>query len=126
MSWWKSSLPAIRMLGGVPVYLIFRLASRKPATLLEGKASHIRTYSIVRPALILKTCFLTRVTVTYLLIDGKAAFTQFCDEFGEHMAVNEGDRLCVAGYPQTNGLNNHLTQGAQSQDLFNPIRSIRR
>jgi len=99
-------IPPYLFLLGVLIVLVFlgrvivRATSRRSLNIIEGEASRIRTDTSVQGSIRKGKGSITSTTVMNLLIDGKAAFA----EFGEQINVNDGDLVCAAGDPQSNGL----------------------
>lgn len=80
-------------------------------TAIEGTASNIRTDLAVHGSMRRGKGTVGSTTTMNLLIDGRAVFA----DFGEAMAINEGDRVRAAGSPKSNGLKalayHNLTNG---------------
>ncbi|WP_338608562.1 hypothetical protein V6617_01290 [Pelagibacterium nitratireducens] len=94
-------------------------------TTMEGTASKIRTDLSVHGTMNRGKGSVSSTTTMNFLIDGRAVFAKF----GEKMNINEGDQVCVAGVPKSNGFKalayNNLTNGAYGDGgLANRILGI--
>lgn len=114
-------IPPYLVLAAILIVVIFlgrvivRAVSRKSLTMLEGEASRIRTDTSVQGSINKGKGSISSTTVMNLLIDGRAAFS----EFGEQMNVNDGDMVCAAGELKSNGLKllayHNLTNGTHGE-----------